>query len=69
MQVRRFEGHTQRLAGAEQVLLAGHLVERARPQPLGQRGIGIGERRRIVRRRGVEQRLLRFHPAAAATAR
>src|SRR5438128_1452754 len=30
MQAPRFERHAQRLAGAEQVLLADHLVERAR---------------------------------------
>ena len=39
-----FEGDAQRLAGAEQVALADHLVERLRPQPFGERrGGGVGE--------------------------
>jgi hypothetical protein len=33
----RLERHAQRLALAQQVPLADHLVEPARPQPLGQR--------------------------------
>ena len=44
MQAARLERDAQRLAGAEQVLLADHLVERLRPQPFGQRrGGGVGE--------------------------
>ena len=38
-----FDGHAQRLAGAEQRLLPGKLLERARTHPLGQRG-GGGDR-------------------------
>ena len=38
------EGDAQRLARAEQVALADHLVERLRPQPFGERrGGGVGE--------------------------
>ena len=44
VQPARLEGDAQRLAGAEQVLLADHLVERLRPQPLGERRGGrVGE--------------------------
>jgi hypothetical protein len=39
----RLEGDAQGLARTEQMALADHLVERLRPQPLGERGGGIGE--------------------------
>ena len=68
MQPARLEGDAQRLARAEQVLLADHLVERLRAQPLGQRrgagGVGEGEfergwaaRRSAAGRTGREARL------------
>src|SRR5437588_3332183 len=37
MRAARLEGEAQRLAGAEQVLLSHHLVERFRPQRVGER--------------------------------
>lgn len=46
MQPTRLERDAQRLAGAEQLRLADHVVERLRAQALGQRrrGIGVAER-------------------------
>jgi hypothetical protein len=35
MRLARVEGEPERLAGPKQVALPEHLVERARPQPLG----------------------------------
>ena len=43
MQAARLEGDAQRLAAAEQVLLADDLVERLRAQPLGERRGDVGE--------------------------
>ena len=43
MRPSRFEGHPQRLARPEQMRLANHLIEMARPQALGQGGGGSGQ--------------------------
>ena len=40
MRTPRFKRHAQRLALAQQVSLANHLIELRRAQPLGQRRIG-----------------------------
>ena len=61
MQAARFEGHAQRPARPEQVVLTDHLVEMLRAQPLGQRRVG---RRRGATRFSaacIEQRFLRAH--------
>jgi len=37
MRLARFESETQRFAGTQKVALSYDIVERARPQPLGER--------------------------------
>ncbi|MNY73917.1 hypothetical protein D3C86_2128150 [compost metagenome] len=41
MRYLRLDRHAQRLAGADQVLLADDVVKRARPQRFGQRLVGF----------------------------
>ncbi len=49
----RLERHAQRLAGPEQLRLADHLVDRARPQPFRERhDVGVGRGRRTTTRPG-----------------
>ena len=43
------DGEAERLAGAEEVLLAGVFVEGARAHALGERGAAVGERLRVRR--------------------
>lgn len=48
MRLAGLEGETQRLAGAEQVLLPDHFIEGARPHPLRQRRVGLTFREQVV---------------------
>ena len=57
MQPPGLEGHAQGLAGAEQVGLADHLVERARAQPLGQGRLGRQRGRQLDEGEGQYERL------------
>ena len=63
------EGHPQRLAGVQQVVLADHFVQRVRAQALGQRHIHRRHRRHRLCRRGACRCLGRTAAAAAARLR